>query len=96
MNEEQMEKLADLIVEKLMNNQSEMDDQFNEELKSMIDSEKKMMDSTMDIDVRYTMPDPKDDFISLHEIKLEQYISDEDYVNAAKTKKILEDYINNL
>jgi len=98
MNEQELEKLANLIVEKLMNNQSEMDDQFNEELKSMIDSEKKMMDSTMDIDVRYTTVEDKseDDFISLHEKKLAKYIADEDYSNAAKTKKILEDYIDNL
>lgn len=97
MNEQELEKLANLVVKKLLQKQSEIDDAFNENLRSMIDAENNT-DSTMNIDVKYTTVENKseDDFISLHEKKLAEYIADEDYSNAAKTKKILEDYINNL
>ena len=97
MNKQDLEMLADLIVDKLLKKQLEIDDAFNENLKSMIDAENNT-DSTMNIDVKYTTVENKteDDFVSLHEKKLAKYIADEDYNNAAKTKKILEDYINNL
>ena len=97
MNEKELEILANLVVDKLLQKQSEIDDAFNENLRSMIDAENNV-DSTMDIDVKYTTVENKteDDFISLNEKKLAKYIADEDYNNAAKTKKILEDYINNL
>tara|TARA_R100000541_G_C1845650_1_gene76699 strand:- start:205 stop:498 length:294 start_codon:yes stop_codon:yes gene_type:complete len=96
MNEQELEKLANLVVDKLIQKQSEMDDEFNENLRSMIDHENNT-DSTMNIDVKYTTVGNKadDGFQSFHEKNLAKYIEDEDYINAAKTKKLLDDYNDN-
>ena len=74
-----------------------MDEEFNENLRSMIDIENNV-DSTMDIDVKYTTVDDSvdDKFMSFYQDKLDKYIADEDYINAAKIKKLLNDYNNNL
>ena len=73
------------------------DEEFNENLRSMIDIENNV-DSTMDIDVKYTTVDDSvdDKFMSFYQDKLDKYIADEDYINAAKIKKLLNDYNNNL
>jgi|TARA_B110000259_G_scaffold99077_1_gene114397 hypothetical protein len=97
MNEKELEKLANLVVDKLLQKQTEMDEEFNENLRSMIDIENNV-DSTMDIDVKYTTVDDSvdDKFMSFYQDKLDKYIADEDYINAAKIKKLLNDYNNNL
>jgi len=96
MNEKELEKLANLVVDKLLQKQSEMDEAFDENLRSMIEAENNV-DSTMDIDVKYTtVEDHADDkFLLFYEGKLAKYIADEDYTNAAKIKKLLDDYNNN-
>ena len=85
------------MVDKLLQKQTEMDEEFNENLRSMIDIENNV-DSTMDIDVKYTTVDDgvDDKFMSFYQDKLDKYIADEDYINAAKIKKLLNDYNNNL
>jgi hypothetical protein len=71
MNEKELEKLANLVVDKLLQKQTEMDEEFNENLRSMIDIENNV-DSTMDIDVKYTTVDDgvDDKFMSFYQFFL--------------------------
>lgn len=87
MTEEQINKIADLIVEKLSAKQEEYDKAFQEDMQSMIKENK-----TEDISFGMTTPQEliKDQILKL-EHELDVFVTMEDYPKAQETKDKIKD-----
>jgi len=88
MTEEQINKIADLIVEKLSAKQEEYDKAFQADMQSMI------AESQEEADISFSMTTPKElikDQILKLEHELEVFVTAEDYIKAQETKDKIKD-----
>jgi protein-arginine kinase activator protein McsA len=88
MTEEQINRIAELVVEKLSAKQDEYDKAFQADMKSM------MEESKGEADISFSMTTPKElikDQILKLEHELEVFVTAEDYTKAQETKKKIKD-----
>ena len=88
MTEEQINRIAELVVEKLSAKQDEYDKAFQADMKSM------MEESKGEADISFSMTTPKElikDQILKLEHELEVFVTAEDYTKAQKTKDKIKD-----
>lgn len=84
MTDEQIEKLAELVFQKLLDKQKEWDQQFNKDIYAELDLPDSVHIATQ---------------LAISEMLLKQYVEDEDYYLAGeiqKTIKILTDKLNTM